>query len=544
MLIRLQGARVFDPVNQCNGECKDIWIEQGIIVPAPDDDRAADRTFDLSGRILMAGAIDIHSHIAGGNLNTARVLLPEQHYTANGQQRSIPFSSARWSAAETGCRYAEMGFTTVIEPAVLPINAGQVHAEFADIPIIDKAGLAILGNDDFLLRLLRDKAEQAMINDYVAWTLHSSRCLGLKVINAGGVSAFKSNLRQFNLDDEVPAYGVSSRTILQHLQRAVVELNIPHPLHVHCNNLGVAGNVQTVIDTIEAADGLPMHLAHVQFYGYGDEGKRGFSTGAEQLTAAINRNPNITVDVGQVLFGQTVTVSSDLMRQFAARGIASPRKWVAWEGEDGGGGIVPFNYRAGNFINALQWAIGLEIFLLIDDPWRVFFTTDHPNGAPFTAYPDLFRLLMDRSYREECLQRIHPAAVEQTLLRHLEHEYSYYDIAVMTRAAPARLLGLADRGHLSPGAVADIAIYREQEDKAAMFSRAEQVFKDGRLVVEGGRTIRHHQGRIHAVVPEFDRQIEKPLRDYFDRHHLMAFDNFAVMPDRMHELLGNELMLH
>ena len=38
-----------------------------------------------------------------------------------------------------------------------------------------------------------------------------------------------------------------------------------------------------------------------------------------------------------------------------------------------------YNYRENDFYNAVQWAIGLELFLLIDDPWRVFFTTDHPE---------------------------------------------------------------------------------------------------------------------------------------------------------------------
>ena len=48
-----------------------------------------------------------------------------------------------------------MGFTTVVEPAVLPHQALQAHLELADIPIIDKATLTVLGNDDFLLNLLR-----------------------------------------------------------------------------------------------------------------------------------------------------------------------------------------------------------------------------------------------------------------------------------------------------------------------------------------------------------------------------------------------------
>ena len=81
----------------------------------------------------------------------------------------------------------------------------------------------------------------------------------------------------------------------------------------------------------------------------------------------------------------------------------SPKKWVISEVEDGGG-IIPYNYKEENFVNALQWLIGLEIFLLVKDPARVFFTTDHPNGAPFTSYPELFRLLMDYEFRLEKLE--------------------------------------------------------------------------------------------------------------------------------------------
>jgi formylmethanofuran dehydrogenase subunit A len=205
---------------------------------------------------------------------------------------------------------------------------------------------------------------------------------------------------------------------------------------------------------------------------------------------------------------------------------------------------VPFRYRHRNFVNAVQWAIGLEIFLLVDDPWRVFFTTDHPNGAPFTAYPELFRLLMDRSYRAEWLARINPAAAEMSLLRHLEREYDLYDIAVMTRAAPARLLGLPDRGHLAPGAVADIAVYTEQEDKAAMFARADLVLKGGEVVVELGRVTRSVRGRTHAVAPPYDTAIERPLSEYFDRYHLVRMENFALVPEQMAEALGTELVMH
>lgn len=544
MVIKLSGGRVYDPANNIDGQVQDLYLKDGKIIATPAVDSRIDQEYDVSGKIVMAGAIDIHSHIAGGNVNNARVLLPEQHRTLMAQRLQYPFANAKWSTFETGYRYALMGFTTVVEPAVLPVNSLHAHLELADIPIIDKAGLAVLGNDDYLLRLLRAGKSQAEVNDYVAWTLAATQCLGLKVINAGGANAFKFNTHTLNLDDEVPHYGVSSRKILQTLQHAVHQLNIPHPLHVHCNNLGVAGNVDTALATIDAAEGLPMHLAHVQFYGYGDEGKRGFSSGAALLTQAINANPNITVDVGQVLFGQTVTISGDSMRQFAARSLARPRKWVSWDAEgEGGGGIVPYQYQAKNFVNTLQWAIGLEIFLLVDDPWRVFFTTDHPNGAPFTRYPQLFRLLMDKDFRASWLEQVNSKALELTILPQLEREYSLYEIAIMTRAAPARLLGLSDRGHLADGAIADVAVYSEQNDREAMFSNADLVFKSGELVVSDGQIVANPKGNIHTIRADFDHAIERSLQDYFDQFYTLKLANFKVHESTIQQQ-GGQLVAH
>ncbi len=544
MLIKLAGGRVYDPANETNGEVRDIYIRDGRIV-APDSASArVNEEYDISGRIVMAGAIDIHSHIAGGNVNTARMLLPEQHRAHLARKLSLPFGNAKWSTHETGYRYAKMGFTTVVEPAMLPINAAHAHLEMADIPIIDKAGLAVLGNDDLLLDMLRNRQEQRAINDYVAWTLHSSQALGIKVINAGGASAFKQNARSFNLDDEVPMYGVTSRRIIQALQRAVHEIGVEHPLHVHCNNLGLPGNVETALATIEAAEGLPMHLAHVQFYSY-DRGKKGgFASGSVALAEALKRNANITVDVGQIMFGQTVTVSGDIVRQFAARNTATPRKWATWEAEDGAGGIVPFHYKEANFINTLQWAIGLELFLLIDDPWRVFLTTDHPNGAPFTAYPYLFHLLMDRNLRAVWSARSNQSAIKASLLPHLEREYGLYEIAIMTRAAPARLLGLHDRGHLGPGAIADIAVYTDQADKSRMFGAADYVFKDGRLVVRNGEIINIVQGCTQVVHPAYDSSIIETLNRHFSRYYNLPLHKLALSDSEMADQIGSTIRVH
>jgi formylmethanofuran dehydrogenase subunit A len=527
MLTKITGGEIIDPASGRVG-AGDLWIEDETVVKAPLVAQA-DRAVDASGCIVMAGAIDIHSHIGGGNVNTARLLLPEHHKAHAPRPKGTPLSSLGWTTFDTGRLYAKMGFTTVVEPAMSPTNALHTHLELADIPIIDKATLAILGNDDFLLSMIRDHASADMIEDYVAWTVGATRALGVKVINAGAAAAFKENVRKFALDDVVPSYGVSSRQIVKALQTAVCGLGIPHPLHVHCNNLGIPGNVATAAATIRAADGLPLHLAHLQFYGYGTEGRRGFSSAAAELAAQVNATPEVTIDIGQVMFGQTVTISSDVLRQFTARHSASPKKTVIYDGDGNGGGIVPYRYRK-DFFGALQWAIGLELFLLISDPWRVFFTTDHPNGAPFTSYPELFALLMSREARDQAMASLPAAAMAMSTLPSIEREYALDEIAVMTRAAPAKLLGLKDRGHLGPGAIADIAVYRKHKDIAKMFGAAAHVFKNGEEVVRDGEMIKLRWGKALRLNPPPEKAMMRRLESYHEQRYGLSLDWFTF-PD-------------
>ena len=547
MLIKLTGGTVYDPAHGINGEVRDIFVKDGRIVKSPRKAQI-DKEYNLYGKVVMAGAIDMHTHIGGGKVTIARTLLPEDHrkdpvprtdLMRSGSGHTVP------STLTTGYRYAEMGYTAGFEPAVLPINARQAHMEMGDIPMIDKGGYVMLGSDDFLLRQMAQKKDQKAINDYVAWTMRSAQAIGVKVVNPGGINAFKFNQRALDLDEKNSFYQVTPREILKCLATAVTELGVTHPLHVHGSNLGVPGNVETTLNTIEGTEGLRMHLTHVQFHSYGTEGDLKFSSGAARIAESVNKNKNISVDVGQIMFGQTVTASGDNMRQFGNHRHASPNKWVCMDIEcDAGCGIVPFKYKNKNFVNALQWAIGLETFLLIDDPWRVFLTTDHPNGAPFTTYPHLIRLLMDKSFRNDMLSGINAEAAKMTTLSSIEREYSLYEIATMTRAGAAKILGLSDRGHLGAGAGADITVYTDHDDKEKMFAKPDYVFKDGELVVKDGEIVKVVWGTTHVVHPEFDNSVEKSLDDYFDRYMTMKLKNFKIGDDEITDDPRASLTVH
>ena len=86
-------------------------------------------------------------------------------------------------------------------------SALTTHLELADIPVIDRGALSVLGNDDQLLSLLRDGEGKNAVRDLVALTLATTRGLGVKVINAGGAAAFKDGAVKFDLDDGCRATG-------------------------------------------------------------------------------------------------------------------------------------------------------------------------------------------------------------------------------------------------------------------------------------------------------------------------------------------------
>src|SRR3546814_18113188 len=106
--------------------------------------------------------------------------------------------------------------------------------------------------------------------------------------------------------------------------------------------------------------------------------------------------------------------------------------------------------------------------------------------------------------------------------------YSLYEDAIPTRAGPARILGLADRGHLVVGAGADITVYTEMDDKEAMFETPDYVFKDGRLVVRKGEVVAVVDGATHVARAAFDATVETSLRRHFGAYRTQRLDNYKI----------------
>ena len=233
---------------------------------------------------------------------------------------------------------------------------------------------------------------------------------------------------------------------------------------------------------MKALDGHRGHLTHIQFHSYGGDpdDQATFCSEVPRLVEYVNSHENLTVDVGQVMFGETTSMTGDGPLGYFLHQVMG-RKWFNSDTEmEAGCGIVPIVYKDKSTVHSLQWAIGLEWYLLTEDPWRIAMSTDHPNGGSFLAYPEIIALLMDRGRRQDVLDRVPPAVRDRCTLSELTREYTLQEITIITRAAPARMLGLKNKGHLGPGADGDVTIYQPQVD-------VQQMFELPRYVIHGGK---------------------------------------------------------
>lgn len=386
---------------------------------------------------LVPAGIDIHSHIVSEGVHAARVL--SGHPT-------VP------AIAQLPALYHRIGYTTVVDAAVTPKEADLVRQWITQMPGLDVGFLVVAGEYPSVAEQVR-QGSVAGVREALRELLESTGAWGVKVVNPSG----SGRTPLAGLHEPGPL-GVSPAEHIRILAEAIAQLGIPHPMHIHGLDLGVPGNIQTTLDMLTAIEGLPVHLAHAQFHAYrrGDQG--GIESGADLLARWLNDHPEVTLDLGQIIFGPTVTVSADLFLQSRLKASHGGR-WAAWRDRQGGMAAVSYQYRPTNGTNAVQWAVGLELALLINNPWQVYISVDHPNGGSFHAYPEIIRWLTSRDARGQILEQLPKEVQKRVRLSAIDREYTDEEIVISTSAGPAQSLGLKTKGHLGRGAVADLVAY-------------------------------------------------------------------------------------
>jgi len=551
MNLIIKNGFVYDPLNGIDGEVMDICVKDGKIVEKVDEHET--EIIDASGMIVMPGGIDIHTHIAGSEVNSGRLLRPEDHVfdvepktllTRSGVGRSVP------STFTTGYRYARMGYTFLCNPSMPPLEARHTHEELEDTPIVDKVTFPLLGDWWFVLEYLRDGLIKECA-EHVSWMIMATKGYAIKIVNPGGLEAWGFGRNVSDIDDQVPYFNVTPREIVRGLCAVNRILNLPHTIHVHTNRLGQPGNYITTIKTMDCVKDLAppdkpaIHITHCQFSAFKGDSWANMRSGAEEIAKYVNTHNHVTLDMGQVIFTDTTTMTADGPWQYTLYEL-SGNKWVNHDVEvETSSGIVPFKYRRKSYVHATMWSIGLELALLVEDPWRIYLTTDHPNGGPFTEYPKIICWLMSRKAREKALGKINRKAKARSLLPSIDRELTFYEVAIITRAGQAKALGLKNKGHLGVGADADIAIYNIDPRKIdpssdykmvrRAFAKAAYTIKGGEIVVKDGEIVKTFDGKtywINFASEDFTNEAfinaSANLKKRFREYWTVEFDNYFI----------------
>lgn len=548
----LKNGIVYDPANKIAGEKKDVMFKDGKIVEQVSSDA---KILDVTDKIVMPAGVDPHAHVAGPKLVVGRIYRPEDSRKGVTSKTDVCRSESGFSIPScpaTGYRYSRMGYGTVTEAAMPPLEAKHTHEEITAIPNIDITPLPLFGNNWFVLQWAKEgKIDE--IAAFVASWLRIVKGYGIKIVNPCGTEAWGWGGNVHGIDDPVPFFDVTAREVIRALAQANEMLGLPHSIHIHPNDLGHPGNYPTTVNSLDCVKDIAkngskrnqtIHLTHAQFHSYAGTSWRDVESGAKEVADYINNNKHVTCDIGQVTLDETTTMTADGPMEFDLHEL-NGLKWANKDIElETGSGIVPFIYSGKAPVPSFQWGVGLELFLRIKDPWQVCLTTDHPNAGPFIRYPRIISWLMSNERRQEMMDNgeVRVWSYKRTGLGTLDREYDFNEIATITRASAAKIYGYQDRGELTPGYNADIAVYDlnpndidPSKEPAAIehaFGNAMYTIKDGQILVKDGEVVKvvpsHTLWTDVKGFEEQEKAVMEEVMPTFTRFYTVKFENYQV----------------
>jgi len=118
--------------------------------------------------------------------------------------------------------------------------------------------------------------------------------------------------------------------------------------------------------------------------------------------------------------------------------------------------------------------------------------------------------------------------LKHSCLADLDREYTLSEIAVITRAGPARILGLKQKGHLGVGADADVCVYEPNSNYQRMFELPQMVIKGGRVLVEDSEIRQTVQGKTLMANPSYDQQRNESIENWFSSHYSLQSEHYGI----------------
>jgi len=502
----IKNGLIFDPLNNIEGEKKDILIESGKIVEKFSNNIDI-KEIDANGKTVVPSAIDIHTHVASQQINWVRLL---------GTKNSIFKEIWQGLTLENIAKnYVSMGYTLIIEANVFPSLAKQTTFNFQQIPVLDKAMLLNISNFWPLeLEFQRGKINEMAI--FLSDLLSKTCSYGFKIYNP-----FESEDWNFkDLRDDITKsgrlYNFSPIDVYENIIKCVESLGLPHSAHVHFegyeNEKGIS-NLLIVLEKIKSLNlesnqktGLEikrdqiMHIAHANSYAFDGDN--------ENIIKYLNGNLNFSVDLSFIGFNKINPLITSDRRLIHSLNVVNQNNVISSAVEFEGDSFASIrNLSKDNQSNCILWANAIDLALNVKNKFQLSFSLNFPNYANITDIPEISTWLISSKAREKFMEGMNQNFLKDNKLLNDDEVLNFSDLVCLTRASPAKLLGIGSiKGNLGLGADADINILdinineidlsRDYEKFKKHLENIDFVIKSGKVVKKQNKIDLSVQGSI------------------------------------------------
>lgn len=492
----IKNGLVYDPINDIEGEKKDILVESGTVVEKFSNNKNI-KEIDATGKTVIPSAIDIHTHVASQQVNWVR-LLGSSNIKFNEIWQGLTLKNIAKD-------YISMGYSFILEANVFPSLAKQTIFNFQQIPILDKAMLLNISNFWPLeLDIQRDKINDMAI--FLSDLLSKTYGFGFKIYNPFECEAWNFKEMREDLSKQGRLYNFSALDVYTNIVKCVESMGLPHSAHAHIegyeNAIGIK-NLFKVLETINSLELEPnqksnldikreqiLHIAHASSYATDGNNNR--------LIDFINKNKRFTLDTSFVGFDQiNPLLTSDrrvISSMLTMDAIDTPYKLISSAVEFEGDSFTSLRkFDKKNYHDCILWANAIDLALEIKNKLQVCFSLNFPNNARLLDIPEILTWLVNRQARENFMKGMNDKFLKEYELRNNSKVLNFSEIVSITRVSPAKSLGLGSiKGNLGLGADGDINILDLNLEKMDItnhvdmfkkaFSNIEYVIKSGEIV--------------------------------------------------------------
>ncbi len=455
----LSGGMALDPANGFEGVA-DVGIKAGMIARvAPElDPFDGDEVVDVSGRWVMPGQIDTHAHVAGLSRN--------------------------WDPALGYAMLARAGTTTVLD-------MGGTGPSLIDGIKRKGAGLNVAGLFALIpgATIQAEEPSASAARDIVAGALRQG-CFGVKIL--GGYHPFSPQttsevIHACNDQRAYVAFHIGTRETGSHMRgvREIPNLVGKGRLHVcHVNSYcrGVVDDPDAECDeALGILDGMRSQL-NSEVYHALQNGTSGSCDSDGNVQANVPRNC------------------------LAMRGYAPTREGMGQAILDGYASVIG---QRGGHVVYLKGRKALSLYESANTHVGMSF----PVNLPSTA----FRLTTAKNAEGEFIVNAvstdggcHPrnVAIQSSMALVAFGALTPLEMATKLSLTPARMLGLANKGHFSEGADADITVINPDTNQPTMsFVAGKPIMVEGQVVGSGGNLLVTAQGSRAADASGLPYQI-------------------------------------